>query len=139
MSRHLSSYHSCHLTIWTPGTAKIHGSVSVSGNQLLVFKITFWVLTFVGTLWLVGIGALLYSMRALNTGDDEAKSVADGAIYMSILALALVLNVAIIVPACLLLQPFRLWRITRSEKESFTPRQRFRGGQLIIFFSLSFF
>ncbi|KAG2022753.1 hypothetical protein CC2G_000479 [Coprinopsis cinerea AmutBmut pab1-1] len=108
-------------------SAKIHGSVSVSGNHLLVFKITFFAMTFVGTVWLVAIGALLYSMESLSTEQDQTKSLANGSIYMSVLALALVINVAIIFPACLLLQPFRLWRVVRSERESITPRQRFRA------------
>ncbi|TFK26704.1 hypothetical protein FA15DRAFT_754865 [Coprinopsis marcescibilis] len=107
--------------------AKIHGSVSVSGNQLLVFKLTFFALAFIGTVWLVAIGALLYSMRAFDTAQDRTRWLANGSIYMSILALALVINVAIIVPACLLLQPFRLWNVTRSEKQAYTPRQRFRA------------
>jgi len=54
---------------------------------------------------------------------------------MSILALALVLNVAIIFPACLLLQPFRLWRVLRAEKQAVTPRQRFRGICFVFFVS----
>lgn len=73
------------------------------------------------------IGAVLFSMRALNTNSGSAKSIAGGSIYISVLALALIFNVAIIFPACLLLQPFRLWRIIRAEKQAITPRQRFRG------------
>ncbi|KIM47616.1 hypothetical protein M413DRAFT_439287 [Hebeloma cylindrosporum] len=107
--------------------AAIHGSVSISGNQLLIFKITFFVLTAVGALWLIAIGAILFSMQALNTDSKPTMSVANGAVYMSILALALILNVAIIFPACLVLQPFRLWRVIRAEKHAVTPRQRFRA------------
>lgn len=66
-------------------------------------------------------------MQALNTDSNTTTSVANGAVYMSILALALVLNVAIIFPACLVLQPLRLWRVIRAEKHAVTPRQRFRG------------
>jgi len=109
------------------GVASVHGSISVSGNQLLIFKITFFVLTAVGTLWLVAIGAILFSMQALSTNTHSTRSVATGAVYMSVLALALIINVAIIFPACLLLQPLRLWRIIRAEKAAVTPRQRFRG------------
>ncbi|KAF8963914.1 hypothetical protein BDZ97DRAFT_1939372 [Flammula alnicola] len=107
--------------------ATVHGSVSVSGNQLLIFKITFFVLTAAGALWLVVVGAILFSMEALSTNTSPTKSVVNGAVYMSILALALVINVAIIFPACLLLQPFRLWRVIRAEKQAVTPRQRFRA------------
>ncbi|KAJ3499739.1 hypothetical protein NLJ89_g10066 [Agrocybe chaxingu] len=107
--------------------ATIHGSVSISGNQLLIFKITFFVLTFVGTVWIVAIGAILFSMQALNTDSSPTKSIANGAVYISVLCLALVFNVAVIFPACLLLQPFRLWHVLRAEKHAVTPRQRFRA------------
>lgn len=66
-------------------------------------------------------------MQALSTNSNPTTSVANGAVYISILALSLVLNVAIIFPACLVLQPFRLWRVIRAEKHAVTPRQRFRG------------
>ncbi|KAF5323627.1 hypothetical protein D9611_005517 [Ephemerocybe angulata] len=109
------------------GTAHIHGSASISGNQLQVFKITFWVLTAIGTIWLVAIGALLYSMNALNMGSEQTKTLANGSIYMAVLAFALIINVAIIAPALLMLQPFRLWHVVRAEKQAITPRQRFRA------------
>ena len=109
------------------GVATIHGSISVSGNQFFVFKITFYVLTIVVTIWLVAIGAILFSMRALSTSNGSAESIASGSIYMAVLCLAIIFNIAIIVPACLLLQPFRLWRVVRAEKQAITPRQRFRG------------
>lgn len=113
------------------GVATVHGTVSVSGNQLLIFKITFFVLTAVSALWLVVIGAVLFSAQAISTNTKPAISLSNGAVYMSILALALIINVAIIFPACLLLQPIRLWRVIRAEKQAVTPRQRFRG----VFFS----
>ncbi|KJA28630.1 hypothetical protein HYPSUDRAFT_34085 [Hypholoma sublateritium FD-334 SS-4] len=105
----------------------IHGSVSVSGNQLLIFKITFFILTGVGALWLVAIGAILFSMQGISTNTEPTISVSNGAVYMSVLALALIINVAIIMPATLLLQPMRLWRVIRAEKAAVTPRQRFRA------------
>ncbi|KAF8910016.1 hypothetical protein CPB84DRAFT_1764373 [Gymnopilus junonius] len=107
--------------------ATIHGSISISGNQLLVFKITFFVLTVVGTIWLVAIGAILFSMQALNTHTAPTETIANGSVFMSILCLALIINVAIIFPALLLLQPLRLWRVLRAEKQAVTPRQRFRA------------
>ena len=109
------------------GVATIHGSISVSGNQLLIFKITFFVLTAVGTIWLVAIGAILFSMQALNTSAMSTETISNGSVFMSILCLALIINVAIIFPALLLLQPLRLWRVLRAEKQAMTPRQRFRG------------
>jgi hypothetical protein len=72
-------------------------------------------------------------MQALSTNSKATTSVANGAVYMSILALALVLNVAIISPACLLLQPFRLWHVIRAEGQAVTPRQRFRGICLVFY------
>lgn len=109
------------------GVATIHGSISVSGNQFFVFKITFFVLTMVVTVWLVAIGAILFSMRPLSANSGSAESIANGSIYMAVLCLAIIFNIAIIVPACLLLQPFRLWRVVRAERQAITPRQRFRG------------
>ncbi|KAF9486350.1 hypothetical protein BDN70DRAFT_902505 [Pholiota conissans] len=107
--------------------ATVQGSVSVSGNQLLIFKITFYVLTAIGSVWLIAIGAVLFSAQAIGSDTNPTTSLANGAVYMSILALALVINVAIVFPACLLLQPIRLWRVLRAEKQAITPRQRFRA------------
>ena len=81
----------------------------------------------VGTLWILAIGALLFSMQAINMNTGITRSLANGAIYMSTFTLALVLNVAIIIPACLVLQPFQLWAVVRAEKQAITPRQNFRG------------
>jgi hypothetical protein len=109
------------------GVGNIHGSISVSGNQLFIFRITFFVLTAIGAMWLVLVGAILFSMQTLSSSSGSARSVASGAVYMGILAFALIINVAIIFPACLLLQPIRLWRVLSAEKQAETPRQRFRG------------
>ncbi|PPQ64239.1 hypothetical protein CVT24_008642 [Panaeolus cyanescens] len=105
----------------------IHGSVSISGNQLLMFKITFFVLVSVAAIWLIGIGAVLFSIGALTTSNKRTANVTSGAIYMSLLALSIILSIAVIVPGCLLLQPFRLWRVLQAEKAAITPRQRFRA------------
>ncbi|KAF8807999.1 hypothetical protein BYT27DRAFT_7190091 [Phlegmacium glaucopus] len=107
--------------------AKIHGSVSISANQILTFKITFFVLTAVGTLWILAIGAILFAMQAINTNAGVTRTLANGAMYMSTFTLALVLNVAIIIPACLVLQPLQLWAVVRAEKHAITPRQHFRA------------
>ncbi|GLB35780.1 putative calcium-dependent channel, 7TM region, putative phosphate [Lyophyllum shimeji] len=107
--------------------ANVHGSISISGGQLFVFRITFFILTAVAALWLVAVGALLYSLRVFSSNSGTSKSVASGSIYMSILALAIILNLAIIFPAVLLLQPLRLWRVLRDERQAITPRQRFRA------------
>jgi hypothetical protein len=109
------------------GVANIHGSVSISGGQLMVFKATFFILTSVAAIWLIAVGALLFALRAFTFNSQVSQSVANGSIYMSILALSIVVNVAIIFPALLLLQPIRLWRVLRAERQAVTPRQRFRG------------
>ncbi|KAF9556409.1 hypothetical protein CPC08DRAFT_778388 [Agrocybe pediades] len=107
--------------------ANIHGSVSVSGNQLLIFRITFFVLTAIGAVWIIAIGAILFSMQTLNSNSGSTKSIANGSVYMAVLALAIVINIAIILPALLMLQPIRLWKVLRAEKQAVTPRQRFRA------------
>ncbi|KAF8079018.1 hypothetical protein FPV67DRAFT_1467201 [Lyophyllum atratum] len=107
--------------------ANVHGSISISGGQLFVFRITFFILTSVAALWLITVGAILFSLRAFSSNSGTSQSVANGSIYMSILALSIILNVAIIFPALLLLQPFRLWHVLRDERQAVTPRQRFRA------------
>ena len=86
----------------------------------------------VGTLWILAIGALLFSMQAINMNTGITRSLANGAMYMSTFTLALVLNVAIIIPACLVLQPFQLWAVVRAERHAITPRQNFRGMYLLV-------
>ncbi|KAJ7145847.1 hypothetical protein C8R44DRAFT_655846 [Mycena epipterygia] len=108
-------------------SAHIRGSVSVSGGQLFVFKAMFYILVAIGAIWLVTVGALVYTLQAFNSGPDKSETVANGSIYMSILALSLVFTVAIIFPGLLLLQPVRLWHVLRAEKHALTPRQRFRA------------
>ncbi|KAJ7446697.1 hypothetical protein FB451DRAFT_1291217 [Mycena latifolia] len=108
-------------------SAHIRGSVSVSGGQLFVFKAMFYVLVGIGAIWLITVGALVYTLQAFNSGPDKSETVANGSIYMGILALSLIFTVAIIFPGLLLLQPVRLWHVLRSEKHALTPRQRFRA------------
>ncbi|KAJ7620563.1 hypothetical protein DFH06DRAFT_67290 [Mycena polygramma] len=108
-------------------SSHIRGSVSVSGGQLFVFKAMFYVLVGIGAIWLVTVGALIYTLQAFNSGPDRSQTIANGAIYMAILALSLVFTVAIIFPGLLLLQPIRLWHVVRAEKHAVTPRQRFRA------------
>ena len=109
------------------GAAGLRGTVSVSSGQLLVFKITFFILTTVATIWLIAVGALLFALPVFNAGGPKSQTVANGSIYMSALAMVIVLNVAVIFPALLLLQPLRLWQVRRAEKDAVTPLQTFRG------------
>jgi calcium permeable stress-gated cation channel len=99
----------------------------VSVGQLTVFKATFFILSAVATLWLVAVGALLFALRSLDTNSQRSKSVANGSIYMSALALTIIITLAIIFPALLLLQPIRLWKVMRRLRGAITPRQQFRG------------
>ncbi|KAI8990545.1 hypothetical protein BD414DRAFT_413825 [Trametes punicea] len=102
-------------------------TVSLSASRLIMFKIMFYLLLIVGGAWMFTTGAILFSIQAFSTDIGESQTVANGAIYMGAFALTLVLDVAIISPGLLLLQPIRLWRIVRAEKAAVTPRQRFRA------------
>lgn len=84
-------------------------------------------LTIVGALWLFTIGAIIFSLGAFSFSQRESETVANGAIYMSAFAFMLIMSVSIAFPAVLLLQPIRLWRVIREERDAITPRQRFRG------------
>ncbi|KAK7029822.1 MPN domain-containing protein [Favolaschia claudopus] len=113
-------------------SAHIRGSVSVSGTQLFVFQTMFYVLAGIAAVWLITVGALIYTLHPFNTAgaggvDGRSEGVANGAIYMAILALSVVFTCAIIFPGLLLLQPVRLWTVLRAEKRAVTPRQRFRA------------
>lgn len=108
------------------GVVTVHGSISISANQLLIFKTTFYILT-IASLWLITVGALLHSMHAFSVQSGISKSIADGSIYMGVLALSIVVALTIISPGLLLLQPVRLWRVLQAERQALTPRQRFRG------------
>ncbi|THH33123.1 hypothetical protein EUX98_g1076 [Antrodiella citrinella] len=108
-------------------TGQVGNSVSVSGSQLVVFKSIFYILVIIAAIWMFGIACILFAMRAFNTGIGETKAIANGAIYISAFAMMLAMNVAVIFPALLMLQPFRVWRVLRAEKAAFTPRQRFRA------------
>lgn len=122
-------YLACSLNIsYLSDTSQLSHSVSISGTQLETFQATFWILTIVALIWTFAIGAVLFAMGAFNTGVLESATVANGAIYMSAFALMLIMNVAVIFPALLLLQPIRLWQVIRAEREAVTPRQRFRGN-----------
>ncbi|TCD68080.1 hypothetical protein EIP91_011533 [Steccherinum ochraceum] len=108
-------------------TGQVGNSVSVSGSQLVIFKAVFYILTIAATIWLFTAGSVLFAMRGFNARVAEAASIANGTIYMSAFAMMLVMNVAFIFPALLMLQPFRLFKVTRAEKLAVTPRQRFRA------------
>ena len=87
----------------------------------------FYVLVVVVGAWLFTVGAILFAFDAFSTSVAQASTVANGAVYTSAFATALIVNVAVVAPALLILQPFHLWRVLREEKTAVTPRQRFRG------------
>lgn len=120
----VSAYISCFPIL---DIARFSGHISVSRSQMTAFKTAFIVLTLMGGVWLTAIGAVLYAVNAFQDG-GAGRSVADGSILMTVLALALIINVAIVAPGLLMLQPFRLWWVVRDERRAITPRERFRGG-----------
>ncbi len=79
------------------------------------------------TIWLTGVGGILFALQAFNAGSNETRSIANGAVYMTVLVLTIVINLMIIVPGVLMLQPLRLWNVLKTERQAVTPRQRFRG------------
>jgi len=103
------------------------GTISISAGQRIVIKAMFYMVVSIAVIGLVTAGALLYAFGALSQGARRNKTVADGSIYIAILPLAIVLNVAITSPALLMLQPLRSRRVLSAEKAAKTPRQRFRG------------
>jgi hypothetical protein len=103
------------------------GTISVAAGQRIVIKVMFYMIVCVAVIGLITAGAILYAFGALSEGTRRSKTVADGSIYIAILLLAIVINVAITSPALLMLQPLRLRRVLNAEKAAKTPRQRFRG------------
>lgn len=93
----------------------------------MAYRATFFILCVVAVLWFTAVGAVIFSLEAFDASSGRPKSVANGSIYMSTFFLALIVNVAIITPGLLLLQPTRLKRVLWHERRAITPRQRFRG------------
>ncbi|KAK2461512.1 hypothetical protein APHAL10511_005975 [Amanita phalloides] len=106
--------------------ASIYGYISISAGQFFVLKFTL-VSSLMVTIWLVVIGALLYSLEAFSADITEALSVADGSISTSVLMLAIITSFVIISPGLLLLQPRHVLRTTRAQRDAITPRQKFRA------------
>jgi hypothetical protein len=115
-------------------TNRLSTEVSISMWELTSLKMTFWVLTIVGFVFLTVAGALLFAVRAFDLHDKQSATVANGSIYMTALLLAMIINVAIIAPGLLLLQPVRLWTVKRAERHALTPRHRFRCKFLCLCF-----
>ncbi|KAG2120632.1 uncharacterized protein F5147DRAFT_662683 [Suillus discolor] len=103
------------------------GVVSVSGVRMLAVKLVFYTITVVVAAVTITAGALLFALEAFSHGVDIAKTVATGCVYMSVFAFVLIINVAVLFPGLMLLQPLRLWSVLHSEQDAVTPRQRFRA------------
>ena len=80
----------------------------MSQSRALVFKITFYIFTLITGIWLFTAGSLLYALRAFEVGLGETETIANGLIYMSPLALSLILMVWLIFPGLFLLQPMTM-------------------------------
>lgn len=107
--------------------AKFTGAASVSATRLRAFKATFYVLTFVATIWIVAVGAVIFGLEAIDRSQARTSTIANGSTYIAVLLLVLVLNAAVIAPGLQMLQPLRLWKVHRAQKRAITPRQYFRG------------
>ncbi|EJU01091.1 hypothetical protein DACRYDRAFT_108421 [Dacryopinax primogenitus] len=107
--------------------SRFSGSPSSFGTQFITFRATFFILTIIAGIWLVTVSALLLGLEAFKLAWNQAGSVADGSIYIAVLALTIILNLACIAPALLLINIPRLWKVRRGERKAVTPRQRFRA------------
>ncbi|KAF8527839.1 hypothetical protein BU17DRAFT_73534 [Hysterangium stoloniferum] len=107
-------------------TAKFSSSVSVSAARIKSFQAAFLLLVGVCCVWLIACGSVIFALEAFATSNSKAQIVADGAIYFAAFLLVMIINVAIIAPALILIQPLHLWRLIRRERMAVTPRQRFR-------------
>ncbi|KAF8321602.1 hypothetical protein DL93DRAFT_2072348 [Clavulina sp. PMI_390] len=108
-------------------SAHLSGAVSNSQTRITAFKATFVVLVAVAGIWMIGLGAVLYSLESFSAGAQETTTVAEGAIYAAAFVLILGLNMAFIAPGLLMLQPTRLLRVTIGQWKALTPRQHFRA------------
>ncbi|KAG8955541.1 hypothetical protein FRC00_005328 [Tulasnella sp. 408] len=110
-------------------TAKFNGKPSVSTMRLTAFKGMFAVIVLICGIWLVALGGILFATDAyFDEGQNrKAAAVSEGAIYIAVLLMLITINLAIIAPGLLMLQPVRLWKTWKAQKSAVTPRQRFRA------------
>lgn len=107
--------------------ARGSGAISITVLRIKAFKATFWVIVIIAGVWIVAASAILFGARAFDTGNGEAPTIANGSVATAVFLLFIVINIAIIVPGLLLLQPVSLWRQYRRKRQAYTPRQLFRG------------
>ncbi|KAG8890809.1 hypothetical protein FRB98_004854 [Tulasnella sp. 332] len=108
-------------------SSRFTGKPSVATTRLAEFQAMFAILAVVCVIWLVTIGGILFATDALANGSAQAPTVAEGAVYIAILMMLILFNLAIISPGLLLLQPLQTWKVMRAQRKAATPRQRFRG------------
>jgi len=107
--------------------SRFSGSVSISRTQISALKATFFIMSVICGIWLVALGGIIFAMKAFDSGIQRSQSVANGSIYVAVFLFTIILNLAIIAPGLQMLQPMRLWRIRRAQRNAKTPRQHFRG------------
>ncbi|CAE6437914.1 unnamed protein product [Rhizoctonia solani] len=107
--------------------SRFSGPASVSAEKLRAFKATFYVLTFVATVWIIAAGALIFGVGAFGADSQRSRTVADGTTYIAVILMVIVLNAAVIAPGLQMLQPIRFWKIYWAKQKAITPRQRFRA------------
>ncbi|KAG8704088.1 hypothetical protein FRC09_003778, partial [Ceratobasidium sp. 395] len=107
--------------------ARHTGAISISAARLRAFKATFYVFVFVATAWIIAVGSLIFGLQAFDTSTARTSTVANGATYIAVLLMVIVLNAAVIAPGLLMLQPIRLWKLWKARKEAISPRQQFRA------------
>lgn len=95
--------------------------------RLTAFKGVFAVLVIICGVWLVALGGILFATDSFNGGQHRPAAVSEGMVYIAILLMLITINLAIIAPGLLMLQPVRLWKTWKAQKTAVTPRQRFRG------------
>ena len=107
--------------------ARYSGAVSVSVARLKAFKAVFWVFVIAAGIWIVTAGSLIIGIKAFDDGNSATSTIASGSVTTAIFLLIILLNIAIIAPGLLLLQPIRLWKLWKAKRRTRTPRQLFRG------------
>ncbi|KAG9015185.1 hypothetical protein FRB94_004304 [Tulasnella sp. JGI-2019a] len=108
-------------------SSRFTGKPSVATTRLAEFEAIFTVLVVICGVLLVVIGGILFATSALANGSAQGTTVAEGAVYIAILMMLIMFNLAIIAPGLLLLKPVRLWKLIRQQRKSITPRQNFRA------------
>ncbi|KAG8981245.1 hypothetical protein FRC05_004147 [Tulasnella sp. 425] len=108
-------------------SSRYNGKPSVSTMRLTAFKGVFAVLVIICGVWLVALGGILFATDSFNGGQHRPAAVSEGMVYIAILLMLITINLAIIAPGLLMLQPVRLWKTWKAQKTAVTPRQRFRA------------